>query len=157
MLQQTHDAEEITQDVFVEVYYSIQTFDERSKLSTWIYRIATNKCLDKIRFNKRKKRSAFIYRLFQGGNDDAVLKKADFYHPGVALEKQESSKALFSAIDQLPEKQKTAFVLFTIENLSYQEIAEVMNSSASSVESLLYRGRENLRKILGEYYKNFNQ
>jgi RNA polymerase sigma factor (sigma-70 family) len=156
IVQNADDAEELAQDVFIEVYHSIHSFDERSSVSTWIYRIATNKSLDKLRFNKRKKRAAIFYRLFQGGNDDLVLKKAEFVHPGVKLEEKESAAILFAAIEQLPEKQKTAFILLNLEGLSYQEIADIMQASVSSVESLLYRGRENLRKLLAQQYKNLD-
>ena len=76
-----------------------------------------------------------------------------FYHPGVQLENKERSAILFNAIDQLPDKQKTAFVLSKIEELSYLEIAEIMQLSVSSVESLLFRAKQNLRKLLANYYE----
>lgn len=156
ILQSSEDAEEITQDVFIEVYNSITKFDERSSLSTWIYRISINKSLDKLRHNKRKKRFGKVFRLFQSEKDDRTIDKPNFIHPGIQLEQKELSAILFIAIDELPEKQKTAYILHNIEGVPYQEIAEIMQTTVSSVESLLFRSKENLRKLLNDYYqKNY--
>jgi RNA polymerase sigma-70 factor (ECF subfamily) len=69
------------------------------------------------------------------------------------LENKENSAVLFRAIDKLPDLQKTAFTLNKVEGLSYQEICEVMNTSLSSVESLIHRAKNNLKKHLEEYYR----
>ncbi len=151
-LQNQEDAEEVTQDVFVEVHRSINTFEGKSSLSTWIYRISINKSLDFIKSKNRKKRFAFMSSLL---NDAGDLKhdSPDFYHPGVQLEQKENSAILFKAIHSLPENQKTAFILSKVEGLSYAEISEVMQLSISSVESLLFRAKQNLQKELSNYYK----
>jgi RNA polymerase sigma factor (sigma-70 family) len=152
-LQNKEDAEEITQDVFIEIYRSLNRFEGRSSLSTWIYRISVNKSLDFIKSKNRKKRFAFLTELFDGAgyirNDHQ-----DFQHPGVILENKEKAAVLFKAINKLPENQKTAFILSKSENLSYTEISEVMKMTVSSVESLLFRAKQNLQKNLNEYYKN---
>ncbi len=75
-----------------------------------------------------------------------------FQHPGVLLENQERAAILFQALEKLPEKQKAAFVLHHLEALSYVEIAEVLQLSLSSVESLLFRAKQNLQRLLGDYY-----
>lgn len=75
-------------------------------------------------------------------------------HPGIDLENREKANVLFKAIDMLPENQKVAFTLCKIEDLSYSEISEIMKTSVASVESLLHRAKENLRKHLYIYYKN---
>lgn len=72
----------------------------------------------------------------------------DFNHPGVALEKKENAAKLFRAIAQLPENQKTAFTLHKLEDLSYHEISEVMQTTVPAVESLMHRAKQNLRKLL---------
>ncbi len=151
-LQNQEDAEEITQDVFVEVYRSAVKFEGKSSLGTWIYRITINKSLDFIKNKNRKKRFAFLSSLF---NDAGELKHdaPDFYHPGVILENKEKSAVLFKAVDTLPEKQKTAFILSKLEGLSYVEISEVMETSVSSVESLLFRAKQNLQKELSTFFK----
>jgi RNA polymerase sigma factor (sigma-70 family) len=94
--------------------------------------------------------------LFQSEKNDRALDRPDFIHPGVQFEQKELSVILFKAIDQLPEKQKTAYVLHNIEGVPYVEMAQIMQTTVSSVESLLFRAKDNLRKILGEYYqKNY--
>ena len=152
LVQNVEDAEDITQEVFVGIYQSIHHFKEESKLSTWVYRIAVTKSLEFLRAKNRKKRFAFVQSLFSADNDQRT-DIGHFYHPGVQLENKERAAILFSAIDKLSENQKTAFVLSKLENLSYAEIAEVMSSSVSSVESLLFRAKQNLQSLLGEYYE----
>lgn len=155
ILHHHEEAEEITQDVFIEVFQSIHQFDQRSQLSTWIYRITINKSLDQLRKRKRKKRFGQIMRL--QFSTDHELELPHFHHPGIELEQKESMQLIFGVLDQLPENQKTAFVLKTMEDLSQKEIAEIMKISESAVESLLTRARDRLRKRLGEYFeKNEN-
>ena len=155
VVQNSEDAEDVTQEVFIQVYRSIDQFKGDARLSTWIYRITTTKALDHIRSRKRKKRFAFITSLF-GPNDELVHEPVDFQHPGVALDRKEQAALLFRMIDQLPENQKVAFTLHKTEELSYQEIADVMQLSVSAVESLLFRARQNLRKLLEKYYQQNN-
>lgn len=147
------DADDLTQETFVEVYHSIQKFREDSSLSTWIYRIAVNKSLEFLRKNKRKKRSGLMVWLTGAGFEPAV-QIPDFNHPGVIAEKKEQAGILLAAIDKLPENQKIAFTLHKMEDLSYEEIAEVMSKSVSSVESLMHRAKNNLRKQLTNYFNS---
>jgi len=155
VVQNSEDAEDVAQEVFIQVYRSIDQFKGDARLSTWIYRITTTKALDHIRSRRRKKRFAFITSLF-GPNDELVHEPVDFQHPGVALDRKEQAALLFRMIEQLPENQKVAFTLHKTEDLSYQEIAEVMNLSVSAVESLLFRARQNLRKLLEKHYQQNN-
>jgi RNA polymerase sigma factor (sigma-70 family) len=155
IVQNSADAEDVAQEVFIQVYRSIDQFKGDARLSTWIYRITTTKALDHIRSRKRKKRFAFITSLF-GPNDELVHEPVDFQHPGVALDRKEQAALLFQMITQLPENQKVAFTLHKTEELSYQEIAEVMQLSVSAVESLLFRARQNLRKLLEKHYQQNN-
>ena len=156
IVQTPEDAEDVTQEVFVQLYESIHSFKGESKLSTWLYRITTSKALDHIRRKKRKKRFAFVQQLF-GENNEVVIQPPDFHHPGVVLDNKESAAALFRAIEKLPENQKTAFVLNKVEGLNYQEISEVMKTTVSSVESLLHRAKNNLRKWLQDHYNSQNE
>ncbi|MCT4628707.1 RNA polymerase sigma factor [Winogradskyella sp.] len=149
------DAEDLVQEVFLEVYNSIHKFNEKSKLSTWIYRITTNKCLEFIRKKNTKKRSAFLKPLF---GDDFTIDKTNYFtefnHPGFLLENKELNETLFKAINCLPESQSIVFTLHKIDGKSYQEIAEITNKSLSSVESIMFRAKKNLQKRLYNYYKN---
>jgi RNA polymerase sigma factor (sigma-70 family) len=153
IVQNAEDAEDVSQEVFIQVYESIKNFKGDSKFSTWIYRIAVTKSLDLLRRKKRKKRFAFIQSLF-GKNDELVNDPPDFFHPGVAAENKENAAVLFKAIAALPDNQNTAFVLSKIEGLSYQEVSEVMQMTEASVDSLLHRAKTNLRKKLGDHYRN---
>lgn len=153
LLQNSEDAEDICQEVFVTVFQSIHQFKGASKLTTWVYRIAVTKSLDYVRMKKRKKRFGFMRSIFSEESNEPIYDRPNFIHPGVLLENKERTEILFRAIDQLPENQKTAFVLSKLEQLSYVEVAEVMEVTVSSVESLLFRAKQNLKKILGDYYK----
>jgi RNA polymerase sigma factor (sigma-70 family) len=152
IVQNTGDAEDITQEVFVQVYQSVSSFKGDSKFSTWLYRIAVTKSLDHERRKKRKKRFAFVRSLF-GEESEVVVHPPDFNHPGVVLDKKEEAAILFSVINKLPENQKIAFTLHKLEGLSYQEVSEVMKTTVSSVESLMHRAKTNLKKKLEEHFK----
>ncbi len=148
------DAEDIAQEVFVEVYSAISKFKGNSKLSTWIYRISVNKSLEFIRKKNTKKRFAFLQSL--SGNTVPIDKTGyftEFDHPGVLLEQKEQQEIIFRAIYQLPEAQKTVFTLHKIDGLSYKEVGEITKKSVSSVESLMFRAKKNLKQILTAYYK----
>jgi len=151
IVQNPEDAEDVAQEVFVQLYESIRSFKGESKLSTWLYRITVSKAMDHLRKKKRKKRFAYVQSLF-GANEQLIYDTPDFVHPGVSLDNKEKAKELFKAIDQLPPKQKIAFTLNRIEGLNYQEISEIMKLTVASVESLLHRARKNLRKNLETYY-----
>jgi len=153
MLQNKEDAEDVAQDVFVQVYESIHQFKGESKFSTWLYRIAVTKSLDYQRRKKRKKRFAIIESLF-GVNNEVKHESIHFYHPGVSLANKEQAAILFKAIQQLPSKQQIAFTLNKIEGLSYQEVAEIMQVTVASVEAFLHRAKQNLRKELQQYYES---
>lgn len=150
-LQNHEDAEDVTQDVFIKIFESIVQFKGESALSTWVYRVAVTSALEFLRRKKRKKRFGFMTPIF-GEDNEQHVELPDFHHPGVALDKREMSAILFKAIKELPENQQIAFVLNKVEGLSYQEVADVMKTSLSAVESLLHRAKTNLKEIL----KNFN-
>lgn len=147
LLQHHTEAEDIAQEVFIQVYRSIGQFKGDSLLSTWIYRITLTKSLDHLRSKKRKKRLGFLSSLF-GADNQPVYEPEDFNHPGVQNERKEDAALLFKMISQLPDNQRTAFILNKVEELSYREIAGILNSSESAVDSLLQRAKQNLRKKL---------
>lgn len=147
-VQNNEDAEEITQDVFTTIYNKADSFKGNSKVSTWIYRITVNKALDCIEKQKRRVQYKVEIQDFHS---------TTFMHPGVILENKEKAKFLFSAINQLADSQKTAFILSYIEDLPRQEVADIMTLSLKAVESLLQRGKKNLKKKLIEIYpKDYN-
>ena len=149
------DAEDIAQEVFLEVFNSIDKFKGKSKLTTWIYRITTNKCLEFIRKRNTKKRFAFLQSIT--GNVlplDKTTYFTEINHTGIQLENKELNETLFKAINSLPESQSVVFTLHKIDGKSYDEIAEITNKSLSSVESTMFRAKKNLKSILENYYKN---
>lgn len=150
LVQNAQDAEDLSQDVFVKVFERMDDFRNESSIGTWIYRIAVTTALDFLR--KKKRRRTFSFQFFTNNTED--IYPAEFDHPGILSEKKEDAKQLFKAIRSLPENQQTAFVLQKTENLSQPEIAAVMNISVGAVESLLSRAKNNLKKILTEYYRS---
>ncbi|MEO1097843.1 MAG: RNA polymerase sigma factor [Bacteroidota bacterium] len=146
------ESEDLAQEVFIEVYNSIGRFNEKADLSTWIYRITINEALQMIRKKKAQKRFGFVFSLFGNEEKYSSLHKEEV-HPGVSLENRERSRVLFSQIDKLAENQKNAFLLIKLEGKSYQEVADIMQTTVSSVESLMHRAKANLKKWLGSYYK----
>ncbi len=138
-LQNEEDAEEVTQDVFVKIFQKAYSFQGNSKVSTWVYRITVNSALNLLDKNNRKSTDHKEVQEFHS---------IEFNHPGVLLENKEKAQYLFAVIQTLSENQKTAFILSYIEGLPRQEVADIMNTSLKSVESLLQRAKANLRKKL---------
>ena len=155
IVQQFEEAEDVAQEVFIQVYQSIDGFRGDSKLSTWIYRISITKSLDFVRSKKAKKRFSLITNII-GFGDKEPTTVAEFHHPGISLDKKEAAVVLFKAISKLPENQKTAFILIKTEGLNYDNVAQILNISVKAVEGLMHRAKENLRKSLGDYYGNKN-
>ena len=133
-------AEETAQDVFLQIYKSASAFRHQSKVSTWLYRIAVNRSLNVIRRNKR---SRWIKSL-----TTEEIKEARGKEPDKLLEKKEMKALLKAAVDSLPEKQRTVFILNKYENLSAKEIGEILGISSNSVEVRIHRAKINLQKKL---------
>jgi len=147
------DAEDVAQEVFIEVYQSIAGFRKDAKLSTWIYRIAVNKSLDHIRKKKRKKRFAQLVFLDSSEDDSEVFKVPALDNPQKELEDSERKKILDYAVNQLPKNQKIAITLSKYEKLSNKEIATILDTSVSAVEALIHRAKTNLHKKLNRYFE----
>ncbi len=156
LVQDAEAADDITQEVFITVYRSVGTFNEKSELGTWIYRITVNKCLDHLRAKSRQKQRGVFSRFFGAGDEEHAHDPPTFDHPGIKLEQKEYARYLFQAIESLPDTQKTAFILAQVEELPQRDIAIIMNVSVKAVESLLQRAKANLRKKLGGIYDRRN-
>ena len=146
-------AEDLTQEVFIEVFKSIHSFKSESKFSTWLYRISVTKSLDLLKSMKRKKRFAVIKSLFAGDEPEELLLSSDSSNPHEILEEEDRKRVLTWAIESLPENQKVAFTLNKYDEKNYKEIAEILDTTVSSVESLIFRAKTNLKKKLYKYYK----
>ena len=152
-LQNREDAEDTAQEVFVELFRSIGRFRQQCKLSTWIYQIAVSKSLDQIRKKKRKKRLTIIQSILLKENQAEQIPAAWENQPEFQSEKRERLRILQQAIDSLNQNQKIAITLSKIEGISNKKVAEIMELSVSSVESLLFRAKSNLKKELYKFYE----
>jgi RNA polymerase sigma factor (sigma-70 family) len=150
IVQDAAEAEDIAQEVFIQVYQSIGQFRAESKLSTWLYRIAVTRALDAERKKKAKKRMQHMRSWLGISERDA--EPVSFYHPGVTFDNREKAALLFKALRSLPGNQRTAFVLIKTEGLSYEEVAAIMQVTVKAVEALMHRAKENLRKQLQTYF-----
>lgn len=154
------DAEDVAQEVFLEVYQSIRGFRGQNKLSSWIYRIAVTKSLDFVRRGNRKKRAGQFKRVLGWANDEgqADIEPEESRTALDELTEKERAEILQKAVDALPENQRTAINLHNYQGFRYTEVAQIMETSVSSVESLLHRARKNLEKRLSHYFsRNFDK
>ncbi|MFD0870797.1 MULTISPECIES: RNA polymerase sigma factor SigW [Paenibacillus] len=147
MLSQAHAAEDIVQETFLRVYKNLHRYDEKQKFSTWIYRIATNLCIDQLR--KRKANYSLDAEMPDGeGADWYSMLPSDDVSPEGQILLSETQQQIRSAIDMLPEKYKSVVILRYLHDLSLQEIGEVLDMPVTTVKTRVHRGREYLRKRL---------
>lgn len=147
LLRSPEDAEDVAQEVFVEVYQTIGRYRGEAALSTWLYRLATSRALQHQRRRKAKKRFAFFTSLL-GFADQKLPEPADYVHPQALLEGAQQLQQLRRQIGRLPPHQQVAFTLRHEQELSYEEIAAVLGTTVAAVESLLFRARQTLRRHL---------
>ena len=146
------EAEDLAQETFIEIHRSLRKFRGASDLTTWIHRIAVSKSLDYRRRQTRKKRGGTLLRVI-GWDDEAIgVPAPQEDRPDHQLEQQERRRVLRQALDKLPEGQRVAFLLSKYDGLKHSEIAAILQTSVSAVESLIHRARKNLQKRLEGYY-----
>jgi len=148
------DAMDIAQEVFIKAYNSIHKFQEKSKLSSWLYRIAVNKSLNFIRDKKRKNMLSSLDLLFENSPEISDKIEDDSENTEESFENEEMKAALKKSVDALPKKQKVALTLNKFEELSYKEIAEVMDISVSETGVLINRAKKQLQKKMIKQFKN---
>ncbi|MBN2414775.1 RNA polymerase sigma factor [bacterium] len=143
-LNDRQDAEEVAQDVFIKLYKAADGYEPRAKLSTFLYRIAVNLSLNRIRDRRRKR----LVSLDMFGHKSELLEGESPDQPDRQMEQDENAALIRRAIDALPANQRTAVLLKQYHGMSYEEIASVMKCSVSAVESRLFRAKLNLKKEL---------
>jgi RNA polymerase sigma-70 factor (ECF subfamily) len=147
MLGNPHDAEEMAQEAFLRAYANLKKYDSRRKFSTWLYRIATNCCIDRL----RKKKAAYSLDSpldeEEGSDLYAVIPSQETLVEEKVV-KRESRLELQGAIEQLPPAYRAVVILKYIEDLSLQEISEVLSVPVATVKTRLHRGREALRSYM---------
>ena len=148
-------AQDLSQEIFIEVFKSVSNFRGDSKLTTWLYRIATNKSLNYIRSRKKFRLFSSINKLNPFGNGQE-LEIADEKSTGVFdnFTNIDDAKMIHSALEKLSENQRTAFILNKYDDFSYKEISEIMEISLANTESLIHRAKKNMKSQLLEYYQN---
>jgi len=147
------EAEDITQEVLMEIVQSAGNFRGNAGLSTWIYRITVNKSLNQIRKNKRKMIFIRIGNLF--AERDSSFREPS--HDETVFDRLESKELLNKALGALPERQRTAFVLHKFDELSYKEIASIMQVTLPTVESLIQRAKAGLQKTLRPHFPEYSK
>lgn len=132
------DALDITQEVFIKAYNSLEKYDKRYKFSSWIMKITTNYCLDK---KRKKKLDTVKINLDMDNRDTAISAEDVFLH-------NENKKEISKMISNLPEKYRILIIMYHSQNLSYKEISEVLNIPMTKVKNRLYRARNILKENL---------
>ena len=153
LLRSPEEAEDVAQEVFVEVYQTIDRFRGEAALSTWLYRLATSRALQHQRHLSARKRFAFFTSLL-GFITNQLPEPPDHAHPQALLEGAQQLQQLQQQIGRLPSQQQVAFTLRHEQELSYEEIAAVLGTTVAAVESLLFRARQTLRRHLQPSFRH---
>ncbi|ANB62399.1 RNA polymerase sigma factor SigW [Anoxybacteroides amylolyticum] len=148
MLGNRHEAEDAAQEAFIRAYVNIDRYNPAMKFSSWLYRIATNLSIDKLR---KKKPDVYLDEEVSGAEGLTMYSQlpATDVSPEDTVESLELQETVQKAIEKLPEKYRSVIVLKYIEDLSLQEISEILDLPIGTVKTRIHRGREALRKHLG--------
>jgi RNA polymerase sigma-70 factor (ECF subfamily) len=149
------DAQDVTQEVFFEVYKSIGKFRQEAKLSTWIYQIAVTRSLNFLQKRKRQECLEHLRNLLRFKAETDLVSASLPTNPEQELAQKEQIRILQQAMDALPNNQKIAFTLSQYDGVSYVEIADIMDTTVSAVEACIHRAKKNLQKKLYQYYKTY--
>ena len=142
-------AEELAQDVFLQVYRTRARYVPRARFTTWLYRMVTNACLSEVRRADHRTRSRVLDDSASRSVDDlGSLADGATRSSEDALLSQESLDRLRAALDNLPPQQRAALLLARVEGLSYEEVAEALSCSVSAVKSLIHRATVTLRDCM---------
>jgi RNA polymerase sigma-70 factor (ECF subfamily) len=152
MLGDESDAEDVAQQVFIRVWKSAARYEPTAKFTTWLYKITRNLVFNELRRRKRHTTQS-LDRPLGPDDDDRTLQTADttVKAPDTALLDGEMQAAIQSAIDSLPETQRMAIILRRYDDVSYEEIGEILELSVPAVKSVIFRARTELREKLRQY------
>lgn len=149
MVRNKQDAEDLTQEAFIKAYNSINSFNEEYAFSTWLFKIATNNCIDY--FRKRKLKTQSMDQTVRYKDDEIRQEYPDTERTADnELLASEKTRLIKKAIDNLPEKYKTAIILRHTDEKSYEEIAEILDLPLGTIKARIFRAREMLKKSLKE-------
>ena len=149
------EAEDVAQNVFIQVYKSASRYTVSAKFTTWLFTIARNLCLNEIRRRSRHPNDSLDAAPPYAEDDQPARQFEDTQAcpPDTAATQAELEQKVEEALADLPENQRTAILLYQRQEMSYEEIAEVLDCSLSSVKSLIFRGREVLKDRLKPYLR----
>jgi RNA polymerase sigma factor (sigma-70 family) len=149
------EAEDLSQEIFMDIIDSIGKFRGGASLSTWIYRITVNRSLNMLKRNKRRDFFTRLESVARGAGISSVWQQQEPGVNQVPMEEKETQALLYLAISRLSKNQRIAFTLHKLEELPYRDVAEVMEVSLASVESLIHRARMNLQKDLVSHFSEY--
>jgi RNA polymerase sigma factor (sigma-70 family) len=149
------DAEDLSQEIFLDIVHSMSTFKQSASLSTWIYRITVNKSLNLVKKNQRRGIFLRLESVFKSSGDQSGRDVSEPSVSSTELEIREKRDLLQAAICRLPENQRIAFVLCKFDDQSYKQIAEIMKIGLPAVESLIHRAKLNLQKYLLHQFSEY--
>jgi RNA polymerase sigma-70 factor, ECF subfamily len=147
-LANSQDADDAAQEVFIKAFYALNRFKVDARFSTWLYKIAVNHSLNVLRSRRRKERLKLFSELSQKDVGNVHQINTDELHPLERIERLEQTQQVQKALMNLNEKQRAVIILHRYQELGYQEIADVLSISISSVESRLFRAKQKLAKLL---------
>jgi RNA polymerase sigma-70 factor (ECF subfamily) len=146
-------AKDLAQEVFIRVWQAAKTYRPEAKFTTWLYRITANLCFNELKSSRRKKWFSFHQSDDHSGSTiEETLSDSAPSAEDLLLEK-ERSRQISDALQSLPDNQRMALVLKRYDDLSYQEIAQIIGCSVSAVESLLVRAKRTLQEKVKNYEK----
>jgi len=153
MVRNATDAEDLTQETFVRAYLSLHSFQSRASLNTWLFRIATNLCIDHCR--RAKRTQGLVTSLSPDNEEEEEGLQRDIpdatFDPQRLLLNKELGEKLEKALQELPEKLRMVVLLYDVEGLSYEEIAAIAGCPLGTVKSRLFNARAVLRRKLEPY------
>lgn len=159
LLKNSEEAYDAAQEVCIKLWKQLGTFKGQSKLSTWIYRMTTNQCLDILRKNKRKGQEISLFLDEELGEEEKLTDQTAIWQDiSSHMEQKELGEVLKQGIGELKEDYRVIIVLRDIEQRSYEEISDILDISLGTVKSRLSRARSTLKKILEqnkEPYRSF--
>jgi RNA polymerase sigma-70 factor (ECF subfamily) len=152
MVRDRETARDLTQDLFVKVHRSLPKYDPRYPFTSWLYRVATNLCIDHIRRRRLQTVSLDAPVRFGDGEEAPREFPDDSCNPAADAEQADRARMLAAAMAELPEAQRLVLELRHQRDLSYDEIALVLGAPLGTVKARIHRGREALRKTLVRRY-----
>lgn len=155
MLRNPEDAQDALQETFLQVYRGLKTFEGRSNFSTWLFRLATNVCLMKIRHRETEPSAMLPLEDYLPQHEEGKFPSIHEWpeKPEEILLTKESREKMMEALGKLPAEYRAVFILRDIEGFSNQEAGEALGISVAAVKSRLHRARIALRGMLAEYFE----